>query len=194
MAIIITIFLAIFTVDFKKEKNTSKIETINCNMANELRDKFQGLDTKSFTQLIKSANGQSFAQNMAMNTHNVGTSSHAPQPTKETYGGISFSQNAPLPTEEIGREFKSNSLCYPTPKTKLEVLFKYYKGDIQDINDLNENLFVKERRETMLYCKFLELEPFKVFSCRSLVFTRFIARISTKIKMSENDIRKHIFK
>ena len=64
--------------------------------------------------------------------------------------------------------------------------------DIQDINDLSENLFVKERREIMLYSQFFTLEAFKVLSCRSLVFTRFIARISPKV--SENDIRKHIFK
>ena len=103
-----------------------------------------------------------------------------------------MSLTPPLPTKEITRKLKSNSLCYPNPKTKVEVLFKYYKGCIQDINDLSENLFVKERRETMLYSEFLELEAFKVFSYRSLVFTRFIARISPKV--SENDIRKHIFK
>lgn len=106
--------------------------------------------------------------------------------------GFGFSQNAPLQTKEIAREFKSNSLCYPTPKTKVEVLFKYYKSCIQDINDLSENLFVKERKEIMLYSEFFALEAFKVFSYRSLVFTRFIARISPKV--SENDIRKHIFK
>ena len=106
--------------------------------------------------------------------------------------GFSFSKNAPLPTKEIAREFKLNDSYYLNPKTKVEVLFKYYNGDIQDINDLSENLCVKERREIMLYSQFLELEPFKVFSYRSLVFTRFIARISTKV--AENDIRKHIFK
>ena len=102
------------------------------------------------------------------------------------------SSKAPLPTKEIARKLKLNDSYYPKPKTKVEVLFKYYNGDIQDINDLNENLCVKERLETMLYSQFLELEPFKVFSYRSLVFTRFIARISTKV--AENDIRKHIFK
>ena len=92
--------------------------------------------------------------------------------------GFGFSQNAPLPTKEISREFKLNDSYYLNPKTKVEVLFKYYKGDIQDINDLSENLFVKERREIMLYSQFFTLEAFKVFSYRSLVFTRFIARIS----------------
>ena len=98
----------------------------------------------------------------------------------------------PLSTKEIAREFKFNSSYYLNPKTKVEVLFKYYKGDIQDINDLSKNLCVKKRTETMLYSQLLELEPFKVFSYRCLVFTRFIARISTKV--DENDIRKHIFK
>ena len=68
--IILTIFLAIFTVDFKKEKEVSNIGTIYCNMADTLKDTFQGLDTKSFSQLIhkpessiKSEVGQSFMQN-----------------------------------------------------------------------------------------------------------------------------------
>ena len=102
------------------------------------------------------------------------------------------SSKAPLPTKEIAMKFKLNDLYYPNPKTKVEVLFKYYNGDIQDINDLTEDLCVKERRETMLYSQFLELEPFKVLSYRSLVFTRFITKVLTKV--SENDIRKHIFK
>ena len=68
--IILTIFLAIFTVDFKKEKEVSNIGTIYCNMADTLKDTFQGLDTKSFAQQTQkhpqfveySEAGQSFAQ------------------------------------------------------------------------------------------------------------------------------------
>jgi hypothetical protein len=102
------------------------------------------------------------------------------------------SSKAPLPTNEIAMKAKQGNSYYTNPKTKVEVLFKYYEGNIQDINDLSENLCVKERREIMLYSQFWELEAFKVFSRRSFVFTRFIARISTKV--AENDIRQYIFR
>ena len=124
---------------------------------------------------------------MAYNPGIVGT-----QSTSWSQKSRFDSSKAPLPTKEIAREFKLNDSYYISPNTKVEVFFKYYKGDIQDINDLSKNLCVKERTETMLYSQFLELEPFKVLSYRSLVFTRFIAKVS--IKVAENDIRKHIFK
>ncbi len=68
--VLIVIFVAIFTVDFKKEKEVFNIGTIYCNMADTLKDTFQGLDTKSFAQQTQkhpqfveySEAGQSFAQ------------------------------------------------------------------------------------------------------------------------------------
>lgn len=66
---IISIFLAIFTVDFKKKVDISKIEIINCNMS-KFFSGVVGTSDKSFGQLTHKADsmqlkgeGTSFAQN-----------------------------------------------------------------------------------------------------------------------------------